>query len=379
MAQCIVPSAATRPRPRPIGRLALVGALALALLAGLVGVPTAAHADDVDGLSGSPSNGVGRDGRTRFDYQVAPGQELTDAYLVKNAGTTSQSITVFATDAFTNDAGDFALLDTAEEPSEVGTWIAFDGRKRVVLELGPGQEQIVSFTVRVPDDATPGDHAGGIVISAVSPDGTIVVDRRVASRIYLRVPGDLQVGLAISGLQASYQQLVNPFDGSVQLTTTVTNTGNVALGADMVFGVNTWFGIATSPVVREELPELLPGGSRTMTVTVPGVAQLGYLDAYVRMVPTAAPGALELGQLHEVSRDTVVIAWPWWLLVLVAIALIVLLVLRLRRRGDEKRAAAWVAYAEEEARRKVADEAGDRASGGDADEPVGAGTGGRQP
>jgi len=375
MDQYIVPSAATRIRLRPNARIALVIALSAALLAGLFSAPGVAHADEVDGLSGSPSDGTARDGRTRFDYQASPGQTLTDAYVVKNAGTTQQKITVFATDAFNNDAGDFALLDTVEEPTDVGTWITFGGQPRTVLDLAPGQEQVVLFTVAVPDDATPGDHAGGIVISALSDDGTIVVDRRVATRIYLRVPGELQVGLAVQGFDAGYQQVVNPFDGSVEVTTTITNTGNVALGADMVFGVNTWFGIGATDLVRQELPELLPGGSRTITVTLPGVAQLGYLDAYVRLVPTADAGALELGQLREVSRDAVVIAWPWWLLALIAIALIVLLVLRLRRRGDEKRAAAWVAYTEAEARRK-AEEGDDTDAPG---EPVGVGTGSGQP
>ncbi len=375
MDQYIVPSAATRIRLRPNARIALIIALSAALLAGLFSAPTVAHADDVDGLSGSPSDGVARDGRTRFDYQASPGQKLTDAYVVKNAGTTQQKITVFATDAFNNDAGDFALLDTVEEPTDVGTWITFDGQPRMTLDLAPGQEQVVLFTVSVPDDATPGDHAGGIVISAISPDGTIVVDRRVATRIYLRVPGELQVGLAVQGFDAGYQQVVNPFDGSVEVTTTITNTGNVALGADMVFGVNTWFGIGATALVRQELPELLPGGSRIVSVTLPGVAQLGYLDAYVRLVPTADPGALELGQLREVSRDAVVIAWPWWLLAIVAVAFLVWLVLRLRRRGDEKRAAAWVAYTEAEARRKA--EEGDATD--TSAEPVGAGTGPGQP
>ncbi|WP_187264929.1 WxL protein peptidoglycan domain-containing protein [Homoserinibacter sp. GY 40078] len=361
-----MPSAATPSR-------VLAALFALALAAGLATVPSAAYADDVNGLSASPSNGTSRDGRTRFDYQASPGQDLTDAYLVRNTGTTRQKITVFGTDAFSNDDGDFALLDTVEQPSDVGAWITFSGKERVVLDLKPGAEKVVLFTVHVPDDATPGDHAGGVVVSAVSQDGSLTVDRRVATRIYLRVPGDLQAGLSVSGLQADYQQVVNPFDGSVQVTTTVTNTGNVALGANMVFGVNTWFGIGATDIVRQELPELLPGGSRTLTVTLPGVAQLGYLDAYVRMIPTVDPGALDPGPLREVSRDTVVIAWPWWLLAILVVALIVFAVIRLRRRSDEKRAAAWVAYTEAEAQRK-AEASPDAADGAEA-APVGAGTG----
>lgn len=357
MDECTVPIFA---RSRRTSRAASTIVLLLALLGGSLSTGVvAAHADDTDGISGTPSDGQGQDDRSRFSYQASPGQHLEDSYLVRNTGTTLQTMQVFATDAYNTEDGSYGLLDTDAAVTDAGNWVTFaGGQKKMSIPLDPGASQVVPFTVDVPADARPGDHAAGIVISVQSAEGQVLVDRRVATRVYVRVPGDLQPALTISSLEARYNPSINPFDGSTTLTFTLKNAGNVALGANLVMGVNGLFGMTLGEVKRQELTEMLPGSTRTVTVDVKGVGQYAYLNPYVKLAAVIDADALNPGPLPATSRDTVTIAWPIWLLVLAAIALLVWLWLRWRRRSDAKNAAAWIAYTEEEARRKAEAERG---------------------
>ncbi|MGA1836283.1 hypothetical protein VD659_05050 [Herbiconiux sp. 11R-BC] len=343
----------------PLRRIVAAFLVAGALTGGLTMLSAApAHADDTDGISGAPSSDTAADGRSRFSYQASPGQQLTDNYILTNTGTTPQTMKLFSTDAYNTDDGSYGLLDTDAVPTDAGSWVTFDqGAKSIDVPLDPGASRVVPFTVDVPADAAPGDHAAGIVISVTTPQGQILVDRRVATRLYLRVPGDLQPVLTISSIAADYHGGINPLDGTTDITFTVKNSGNVALGAHMVAGVNTYFGIGAAPQARTDLSEMLPGSTRTITMTVSGVGQLGYLNPYVALQPTVSDDALNPGPLAQVNRDTVAFAVPWLLLVLLVLAAGVWGFLRFRRYRDEKTAREWIAYTEAEARRKARDEA----------------------
>jgi hypothetical protein len=359
MRECTVPSVPSS--ARPLVRTLIV--VAATLLLGATAAAGAATADGSDGISGTPASETGADGRSRFSYQAAPGQTLTDNYEVRNTGDTAQVMRVFSTDAYNTDDGSYGLLDTTAEPTDAGSWVTFaNGARSVDVPLAPGASQLVPFTLTVPADASPGDHAAGVVISVTSPQGQILVDRRVATRLYVRVPGDLQPGLTISSISSSYEAAANPLDGSTTVTFTVANKGNIALGANMVIGVNTYLGLAAADVVRDELGEMLPRSTRVVTVEVPGVAQLGYLNPYVSMAPTVAEDAMNPGALSTVDRDTVTLAIPWWLVIALAIAAAIWLVVRVRRGIDDKRAAVWIAHTEAEARRKAEDETSARQS-----------------
>ena len=316
--------------------------------------PVSAHADDADGISGTPATETGADGRSRFSYQASPGQTLTDYYEIHNTGTTAQVMRVFATDAYNTEDGSYGLLNTEVPAVEAGSWITFaDGAAFMDAPLEAGASRLVPFTLTVPADASPGDHAAGIVISVTSSDGQILVDRRVATRMYVRVPGDIQAALTVGSISANYQPTPNPLDGTTTVTFTVRNSGNVALGANMVVGTDTWFGIAAAPIVRQELSEMLPGSTRVLTVDVPGVAQLGYLNSFVSLAPTVVADALDPGALNTVDRDTVAIAMPWWLVLVVVVGGGIYATMRIRRRIDNKRASEWMAHMEAEARRNA--------------------------
>lgn len=350
-----------RPLRRTLAYLLLAILFAMALVmastSGASHALSTAAAADVDGIAGAPASETGADGRSRFSYQAGAGQQLSDFYLVRNTGTTQQVMHVFATDAYNTSDGSFGLLDTKLTPKAAGSWVSFSGgAKSIDFPLAAGGSKLVAFTVSVPANVAPGDHAGGLVISVTTASGQILIDRRVATRMYIRVPGVLQPALTVSNISASYSGSANPFSGSTMITFSVRNNGNVALSANMVVGAATYLGIPVADLVRKPLSELLPGSTQLVSITVPGVPQIGYLNPFVHLVPTIDKGALNPGPLREVDRDTVIFVMPWWILVALVLAVAVYLFLRIRRARDARAALAWIAYTEGEARRKASDE-----------------------
>lgn len=315
----------------------------------LTALPAAGEGDTI-GIAGAPAAADATDGRSRFSYEIEPGQAVTDHYLVRNTGSLSQEVTVFATDAYNTADGAFALLDTGATPKDAGAWTSFSGQPAVTTTLGPGEEQVLEFTVVVPADASPGDHAAGIVVSAMSLEGQVRIDRRVATRMYVRVAGDLQPRLTLSSIASSQQLDWNPFTGTMDVTVTIRNQGNVALSGDLLVAVETWFGFGTGVVAHQHVEELLPGATRKATFTLSDVPRWGYLHPVVTLRPTTDEGAPKIGELNAVVRDTNLVSPPWLILAVMVALAGTYVWARWRRARLVREAAVWVAHEREQAR-----------------------------
>lgn len=346
-------STTSRRRFPALGAALLVAAATIAFL--VPSAPaTAAEGDATSaatvGVATRPAGEDGRpDGRSRFTFTADPGQSITDRVLVGNTGTERQDFTVFATDAFNGEDGSFSLLASADAPTSVGAWLRFDdGSDRVRFSLAPDEVRLLTFTIAVPADGTPGDHVGGLVASVVENGQQVNVDRRVATSIFARVSGELQPQLTITSYDATHEgDWWNPVGGSVKARYTVTNTGNVALAANLTNGASTWFGIPATGLQGGSIPVLLPGNTSTYETTIGGVGQWFYLDARTVLSPFVdSPDMTQQLSVTPVSRDAFTFAPPWTLLLLLALAAIVFVLLRWRRRRDEALAQQWVDYME---------------------------------
>lgn len=335
----------------------ILGALLVALATVLALFPApaalAAEGDGTVGVATRPAGADGRpDGRTRFSYAADPGQSVTDQVLVGNTGSARQDFTVYATDAFNSTNGEFSLRATAETPTSLGAWVTFEGgENRVQFSLEPDEVKLLTFTVTLPAEATPGDHVGGLVASVVDEGQQVSLDRRVATAMFARVSGELQPQLTLASFDATYDgDWWNPFAGTVKVLYTVNNPGNVALSANVDLSVATWLGIPVTGSQGGSIPVLLPGNSATYAYEVTGIGQWGYLNPGIRLNPfvESADPALQLSTT-SVSRDAVVFAMPWMLLIVVVLAAGVVLLVRWRRRADEERARVWIAYTEQQA------------------------------
>jgi LPXTG-motif cell wall-anchored protein len=276
--------------------------------------------------------------RPTFSYTLAPGATLQDSLTVWNYSNTQLTFRIYATDAVNNDAGAFDLIDANAKPKDAGSWIKID---QEFLTLPPNSKASLGITLTVPPDASPGDHTAGIVAASRTPattDGgkSVVLDRRVGSRVYLRVGGPVKPGLQIENLGSEYHAAINPLDGTLDVTYTVRNTGNVRLGAKQSVEVHDLFGpVATRK--PKPLTELLPGQAVTRTETFGGVAATVRVGAEVKLVPFVprGTGVEDPGKAASATTGSTN-AWaiPWLLVVLLLLLALAILYARKRRRDQ---------------------------------------------
>ncbi|MFI8524145.1 hypothetical protein ACIGB8_06850 [Promicromonospora sukumoe] len=315
--------------PRPLAR----GVLALGVLCALAGPVASAHAVPVHAVpvaavpvlavddrevtwSVQPAGPDGPDGRTELTYDVEPGTTVSDWVSVSNFSDRPATFRVYGSDATTDyRTGAFTLVAADQASTGLGSWTAVDSGPAVcpdsgddaeatcaagvgaVVELEPGARADVPFTITVPHDATPGDHAAGIVASfrsrAADGDGSAVqVEQRVGTRIYLRVDGPVQPELTVTGTVAGFDGVANPFGaGTATAGFDLTNTGNTRISGEPEVRVSGPFGIDLGAVDVEPVRNLVPGGTAHVVAEVPGVVPALLLFADVTVTPVAVERA----------------------------------------------------------------------------------------
>ncbi|MDG4764041.1 DUF916 domain-containing protein [Solwaraspora sp. WMMD406] len=350
------PPRSRRPRPAgagPVGPLFVgplfVGLLFVGLLlAGVLFATAPAGAQPAspapvpstgDGVTWSvqPSGPDGPTGRNYFVYDLAPGAQITDYVAISNLSDQPHTFSVYGTDGFLTEDGAFALRPASEPATDVGTWVRFDQREYAV----PAGERLdIPFTLTVPANATPGDHAGGVIGSIVqvrtdAAGQQITVDQRVAARIYLRVDGPVRPAITVESMSIEYDDPINPLgDGDATVTYQVRNTGNIRIGgtgAVLLDGPFGWNLARTAPI---DLPELLPGSAFTVTERITGVPPALRLTGTVDLAPVTVDEALP-----PVTRSASVWAPPWLLLAAIAVLVGWTLVRRWRDRHRTARTA----------------------------------------
>jgi hypothetical protein len=266
--------------------------------------------------------------RSTLTYQVAPGAELDDAVTLFNYSNVQLNFTVYGTDAYNNEDGAFDLLTTEQEPSDVGSWITVIQENVTV----PARSQVtLPVTLKVPADASPGDHVGAIVASSVAqgtgPDGKIVnLDRRTGSRVYLRVDGPLNPELVVESVKTTYKPALNPLSGTANVTYRIRNRGNVRLQGAHSVSVSGFLGFGKKSTKVQDLPELLPGEDFTVHATFDGVPATGLAFTDVHLQPRPIDG--DEADLSSADRRGLALAPP---LTVIMLALAVWLALYARR------------------------------------------------
>lgn len=293
-------------------------------------------ADDVTWTVRTASNEFGAD-RTSYSYSANPGTTVKDALVVVNRGSDPLDLGVYASDGYTTDSGQFDLLVAGRKSVSIGAWVTSDVDH---ITVGPGETREFPFTLSIPENATPGDYAGGIVTSLVEPNDAdgINVDRRLGIRIALRVGGELKPSLAIDDLGVGWNGGLNPFTGGdATIAYSIHNTGNAVLTATQsatVTGPFGWFPVAAGAI--DAPPQLLPGESWKVTVPVNSVSALVLLIATATVTPVLIDASGSSTALAPVTASASTFAVPWLLLLLIVVVIaIVIATLRLRRRARE--------------------------------------------
>lgn len=312
----------------------LLRATALALLATVLsaGPVTAQPTDEAPVVWGVVP--AGENGRGAFTYTLDPGAEITDAVSVVNYTEKILTLRVYASDAVRSTDGGFDLLPSAGKPSDVGAWTRVEAG---TVTVSPRSRVDVPFTVTVPANATPGDHAGGIVASLLAngEDG-VAVDRRVGARIYARVTGTVNPSLTVVDLRATFDGSPLGVPGDVRLDYVVRNDGNLRLAGRPSVRVTGLFGWGERVVTGERLTELKPGDSIRANTTVPGTWQLGWLTAEVTVTLEASGGQELTPPPAPAAGSATLWAVPWLPLVVLALLVAAAVWWWHRRRGRRR-------------------------------------------
>jgi hypothetical protein len=322
----------------------VAGAAAVTMLAAPVGAAAAStvpSSDEAITWSVAPSSVEGPDKRSWVERTVEPGESVTEYLAVRNLGTATTTFSLDAADGYFTEAGRFNMLKAGEASTDAGTWISVDDD----VTVASGATEIVPFTITVPANATPGDHAAGIAASISSvgttSDGAqIGVDSRIGFRVMTQVAGELAPALAVSAVTAAYAPSWNPFaPGELSIRYTAENAGNTQLS----FGEEA-AGTAT------ERGDLFPGETRRVSVEPHRMWPLGLISAEV-----VVQGAVPRGEALEVAPITeTVVVWavPWAQLAVLAVVASVILSVLVARRRREATIARLIEEARAEGRRE---------------------------
>ena len=225
----------------------------LALVAALLAAAPAAAQER------SPSfalKAIGAGDQGYYSFPGEPGATVSGRIMVINTGPRAGTVRLDAVDATTGATTGAVYRDVEERAEGVGAWISLS---RASVELEPGGEAVVPFTVTVPGDARRGDHLGGIVAVPVSEEATgenggedrsfrvEVVNQSIVA-VQLEVPGAARSLLAVRGVEPGgnpgYQTLElalsNPGEKMVKGkgTVEIVRGGDVVAGQD--FAIDTF-------------------------------------------------------------------------------------------------------------------------------------------
>jgi hypothetical protein len=329
--------------PVPTARTvwALVAAVAIIALSAFGSAPAHAADDDDSAVRWSvvPADESGPDGRRAVEVEADPGETVEDHFAVRNVGDAEVVFSLTAADGFYTQSGRFDIFAADRESVDAGTWIALPE----TVTVPGGATVVVPFSIVVPDEAEPGDHAAGITASVLSTqqaeDGTSVgVESRIGFRVLTRVTGEITPSAALAAVTGDYTTSWNPLrPGDATVTFDVVNDGNTRLLAEgtVAMGGQT----IDFPAEGESAQELLPGDTRTISVEVHDVWPLFIVPTTVTLAPTVLTLSDTSETLAPVVADVVMWAVPWpQLVLLLGAALLVGAILwgrgRSRRRMD---------------------------------------------
>lgn len=329
------------------------GAAVVVVLSSLV--PSVAHAAEDERITWavSPASESGPDGRAGIEVTLDPGDSVVEHLAVQNLGDVSTTFELVAADGYMTHTGRFNMLPRTEESVGAGLWIDIERS----VEVDAGETIVVPFTITVPDDATPGDHAAGVaaaVFSVRDAEGgsRLGVDSRVGFRVMTRVTGELDPSLTIAEPRAEYRMSWNPFaPGAVATTFDMVNDGNTRLsvsGTVSAAGSSRAFGSHES----DDRVELLPGDARTISVVLDDVWPTVRVPVDVRThVETAsADGEWSTLATSPVSGSTSTWAIPWSQLAVLAGLALIVGAFGVQRGRHRKRMDELLAQAREEGR-----------------------------
>ena len=221
-----------------------------------------------------------------FSHVLSAGAELTDEALVRNDGAEPLTLMLYAADGVTAVNGGTTFAHRSAEPNGVALWITPTVN---TLELAPGEEQLVPFTIRVPAGMRSGEYVGGLVLEAAASAGerggdtqfSVDVIQRMGVAVVVGIPGGTTAEIGVTGIAMTEQD-----DDGSRFAVAVENSGEL-----IARGVGTlWIRDADGLLLYEHefaVDTVLPGTSTTLNVPLPVHLRDGAYELEARVAAQA--------------------------------------------------------------------------------------------
>jgi len=203
------------------------------------------------------------------DVAIIPGQSAELTVKVENTGEIPVKLRLFKVNAINGVNGGFVADDESLSPAEATRWIDFPEQR---VELEPGASQKVTFSVSVPEGASPGQYISALVARTepMETPGLENIDHTLgyAISVGILVPGDLHPSFELGPPNVERR------GENAVLQVPVTNTGNYLVRPSGLIELVDADGTAimSSPV---EMLSVYGGLTTNMEVVLPGQMPAG--------------------------------------------------------------------------------------------------------
>lgn len=237
-----------------------------------------------------------------FVFNLEPGRTATTKARIGNPAKVAQTVSLYFRDLTFGTDGTPSIKAGAQD--DIGAWGHFDHES---VTLAPNAFVQESFHINVPAGAEPGDHVG-VLVAESAPSGDLVkIVKRLATRVYVTVPGEATKSFRIEKLSHSTDSTWWP--SRIDATVTVRNTGRIRL----------------HPIVTVARTKA-KGADPLLARSVETYAAPVRVPWYGGPVNLAVKVSTDAGITHQISTSVFVI--PWGLLAMIPVVLLVALALR---------------------------------------------------
>lgn len=197
-----------------------------------------------------------------IEEKIDPGQSASYTIKVKNIATEEKTLYLSAQDITGIDSGGVPeFADEGEKtPYELSSWITLPTN---LIVLKPNESRDITFAVRVPGDASPGSHFGGVFFEVKpqqSAESATAIGARVGTVVSLRISGDITEDVVLREFSTEKFIYNAP---PVDFTMKIENHGNVLARPHGGVEITDMFGKKVATVeVNSTGAAVFPNGER---------------------------------------------------------------------------------------------------------------------